>query len=215
MDAFIALSRFSADKHAEFGFERPMTVMPSFLPDAPVEAAAAPAVPGRPYFLFVGRLERIKGLHDVIPAFDDASPADLLVAGAGTDEPALRALAAGRPRVHFLGEQTADRLGALYRGARALIAPSVGYEVFPLVVLEAFQQGTPVIRAGSGPIRRSSMPAGAACCSRIARSWTRPSGCWGRMWPGARRWARPAAAPSRRTGARRSPSAPTSASSAR
>ena len=44
-----------------------------------------------------------------------------------------------------------DRLRALYRGARALIAPSVGYEVFPLVVLEAFQQGTPVIARRLGP----------------------------------------------------------------
>jgi glycosyltransferase involved in cell wall biosynthesis len=39
----------------------------------------------------------------------------------------------------------------LYSGARALIAPSVGYEVFPLVVLEAFRHGTPVIARRIGP----------------------------------------------------------------
>jgi glycosyltransferase involved in cell wall biosynthesis len=151
IDAFIALSRFTADKHAEFGFPAPMTVMPSFLPDAPAARTPSPAAGGRPYFLFVGRLERIKGLQDVIPVFGEASPADLVIAGAGTYEPALRALAGGRPNVRFLGEQTPDQLGVLYRGARALITPSVCYEVFPLVVLEAFQQGIPIIARRLGP----------------------------------------------------------------
>jgi glycosyltransferase involved in cell wall biosynthesis len=153
IDAFIALSRFTADKHAEFGFTRPMTVMPSFLPDAPAGATLPPPTEGRPYFLFVGRLERIKGLQDVIPAFDDTSPTDLLIAGTGSYEAELRALADGWANVRFLGYQPPDRLPALYRGARALITPSVCYEVLPLVVLEAFQQGVPIIarRLGAFP----------------------------------------------------------------
>jgi glycosyltransferase involved in cell wall biosynthesis len=151
VDAFIALSRFSADKHAELGFSAPMTVMPSFVPDAPSDATPAPARDGRPYFLFVGRLERIKGLQDVIPVFAAASPADLWIAGAGTYEPELRQLAAGRATVRFLGHRTPDELRGFYRGARALIAPSICYEVFPLVVLEAFQQGLPIIARRLGP----------------------------------------------------------------
>jgi len=42
-------------------------------------------------------------------------------------------------------------LRALYRGARALITPSICYEVFPLVVLEAFQLGVPIIARRLGP----------------------------------------------------------------
>jgi glycosyltransferase involved in cell wall biosynthesis len=55
--------------------------------------------------------------------------------------------------VHFLGYQTSERLRALYAGAHALIASSVCYEVFPLVLLEAFQLGVPVIarRLGAYP----------------------------------------------------------------
>ena len=151
IDAFIALSRFSADKHADFGFTRPMTVMPSFLPDAPAEDTAPRPTGGRPYFLFVGRLERIKGLQDVIPVFDEASPVDLSIAGAGSYEAELRAIAGGRANVRFLGDQPPDRLPGLYRGAQALITPSVCYEVFPLVVLEAFQQGVPIIARRLGP----------------------------------------------------------------
>lgn len=151
IDAFIALSRFSAEKHAEFGFAAPMVVCPSFLPDISAEEGVQPAPERkRPYVLFVGRLEAIKGLQEVIPAFDDKSPAELLIAGSGGYESQLRTLARGRP-VHFLGHQTSERLRALYAGARALIASSVCYEVFPLVLLEAFQLGVPVIAHRLGP----------------------------------------------------------------
>lgn len=151
VDAFIALSRFSAEKHAEFGFRERMNVMLAFLPDPPEDHLPSPPVARRPYFLFVGRLERIKGLHDVLPAFDDTHPADLVIVGTGAYEADLRTLARGRSNIRFLGYQTPDRLRTLYRGARALIAPSICYEVLPLVVLEAFQHGIPIIARRLGP----------------------------------------------------------------
>ena len=84
VDAFCSPSRFSIDKHREFGFDRPMTLLPPFLPEessgSDARGALAPATatePRRPddrppMFLFVGRLERIKGLDDVIPVFAGA-----------------------------------------------------------------------------------------------------------------------------------------------
>ena len=63
----------------------------------------------------------------------------------------LRRLAAGAPRVRFLGRVEPDRVRRLLREARALVVPSAGFEVFPLVLLEAFREGTPVIARRLGP----------------------------------------------------------------
>jgi glycosyltransferase involved in cell wall biosynthesis len=150
MDAVIAMSEFSRDKHREFGLGRSMEVVPGFL--APDESAPAAASPHpRPYFLCLGRLTRIKGLADVIPVFRDRPPADLVVAGTGEEEPALRALAAGSPAIHFAGRVPAASIAAYYRHALALIAPSAGYETFGFVLIEAFREGTPVVARRIGP----------------------------------------------------------------
>ncbi len=151
VDAFVAMSEFSRDKHREFGFSREMEVLPYFLPDNDPAPAAAVRPHDRPYVLFVGRLERIKGLDDVIPVFrGDAGP-DLLVAGDGEHAAALHALAAGHPRVRFLGRLTPEALRVYYAHASALVVPSVCFETFGIILIEAFRQGTPVVARRLGP----------------------------------------------------------------
>lgn len=153
VDAIIALSKSVADNHRAFGLVQEMVPMASFMPDSVAKAvvSTSPPVQERPYFLFVGRLEMYKGLQDIIPCFDADSPADLLIAGTGEFEPELRTLAAGRPTVRFLGSVAPNTLPSLYRNAIALVAPSLCYEVFPMVALEAFREATPVIARDLGP----------------------------------------------------------------
>ncbi len=154
MDLIIAKSEFSRDKHREFGLRQDMEVLPYFLPDLPREQADAPPGPrphDRPYFLFVGRLEKIKGLQDVIPAFETYPDADLLILGDGDYGDALRAQARGNPRVRFLGRKPVEELNAYYRGALGLIVPSVCFETFGIILIESFRLGTPVIARALGP----------------------------------------------------------------
>lgn len=153
VDAFLSLSEFSAGKHAEFGFRFPMRQMPAFLPDGePGRTPELPKPAAEPrYYLFVGRLERIKGLQDVIPRFTGEDVSELWIAGSGDYEPELRRLAGDAKRIRFLGQQNADELRHLYRNAIAVVVPSVCYEVFPMVVLEAFREGTPIIARELGP----------------------------------------------------------------
>ena len=106
----------------------------------------------RPYFLFVGRLERIKGLDDVLPVFAQYEAADLLVIGDGTHRAALERIAAGNPRVRFLGALPHDALARYYAHAVAAIVPTVGFETFGLVVIEAFRHATPALVRRVGPL---------------------------------------------------------------
>ena len=156
IDAFISPSAFSADKHQEFGFSRRLEVIPYFLPDldsgAESEEYHGEGERSRPYFLFVGRLEKIKGLQDVLPSFYDNPPADLVVVGTGEYEAELRQQARHSAHIVFLGSKTPEQLRQLYRGALAVIVPSVCFETFGIVVLEAFRDRTPVIVRNLGPL---------------------------------------------------------------
>jgi glycosyltransferase involved in cell wall biosynthesis len=105
----------------------------------------APPPQAAPYFLFVGRLELIKGLQTLIGLWDRVGPYDLLVAGTGTYEPQLRAMAAANVRIKFLGPLKQDQLGPLYYHALAVIIPSITYETFGLTSVEAFARKTPVV----------------------------------------------------------------------
>jgi len=81
----------------------------------------------------------------LVELFRSYRDADLLIAGSGTYDASLRRQAGGLDHVHFLGSVYGARLDALYRGATALLVPSVGYETFGMVVVEAMARGTPSI----------------------------------------------------------------------
>ncbi|MGB7271525.1 MAG: glycosyltransferase family 4 protein, partial [Albidovulum sp.] len=150
-DLIIAKSEFSRAKHREFGLRQDMEVLPYFLPDMDANAVAPYKDHPRPYFLFVGRLEKIKGLQDVFPAMDKYPDADLLILGDGDYADDLKAQASSNPRIQFLGRKSPDELNAYYRGAQALIVPSVCYETFGIILIESFRLGTPVIARRLGP----------------------------------------------------------------
>ncbi|MCB2135156.1 MAG: glycosyltransferase family 4 protein [Rhodobacteraceae bacterium] len=151
VDLIIAKSEFSRRKHKEFGLKQEMKVLPYFLPDQDMASPAGEPPHPRPYFLFVGRLEKIKGLQDAFPAMDRYPGADLVILGDGDYAEPLKAMAAGNPRIHFLGRKTPEELDAYYRGALALIVPSVCYETFGIILIESFRLGTPVIARRLGP----------------------------------------------------------------
>jgi glycosyltransferase involved in cell wall biosynthesis len=146
IDAFLGPSVFTIRMHQERGLRGNMIQLPLFHPE-PVpsrEAQAAPS-PRRPYFLFSGRLEKIKGVQVIIPVFRALPDVDLLIAGTGDFEPELRSMAAGAANIKFLGRVDHARLQALYRDASATVVPSLCYETFGLIVAESFSTATPVI----------------------------------------------------------------------
>ena len=146
--------------HAERGFPRPLAYLPNFTDRQDRDwQNPEPRPHETPYFLFVGRLEQIKGLQTLIALWNRAPERDLLVAGEGGFEATLRQQAAGNPRIRFLGRRSQRELGALYHHALACIVPSLTYETFGMPSIEAFARKTPVIVRDLGglpePVRDS------------------------------------------------------------
>lgn len=148
IDRFLSPSRFTRDRHVAAGLDLPITVLPYFVPQPPLPAPERPHA--RPYFLFVGRLVKLKGVDTLIRAFRKYRDADLLIVGDGEEAPALRAAASDLEHVRFEGVCDQRQLATLYRHAIGLIMPSLGYEVFGIVLIEAFAHRTPVIVRNRG-----------------------------------------------------------------
>jgi glycosyltransferase involved in cell wall biosynthesis len=149
VDGFISPSRFTLAKHLELGLNIPIAHIPYFLPWSQdlVEEVQSDhsSLNPRPYFLFVGRLEKIKGVQNLIPVFKKHNEYDLLIAGDGGYRNVLRSLAGDNPNIRFLGKLSHKELRGLYRSAIAVIVPSICYEVFGIIIIESFAMKTPVI----------------------------------------------------------------------
>lgn len=151
VDTFISPDRHTIGKHHEVFPDMPIVFVPHFVPSVDL---AEPSNDAPPYFLFVGRLEKLKGLQEIIPLFRRYPRAQLWIAGTGNYRHELCALSHGSSNIRFLGFRSGQELQELYRRAVAVIVPSLNYEVSPpLVVMEGFRQQTPalVFNLGSMP----------------------------------------------------------------
>jgi glycosyltransferase involved in cell wall biosynthesis len=115
-------------------------------PEARTELRAALGLV-RPTLLSVGHLIERKGHEFVIAALSELDKTDLLIAGEGPEDAALKALARRlgvAHRVRFLGALPHAELARIYGAADALVLAS-SREGWANVLLEAMACGTPVI----------------------------------------------------------------------
>ena len=131
-------------------------------------ASAEPLDLGRrPTILFLGRIERRKGLEVLIQAvasLGDLSPT-LVVVGRGPRERAARSLARRlQIDVEWLGAVDDETIPRLYRSADVFCAPNLGGESFGIVLLEAMAAGTRVVCSDLDAFR--SVAGGAATLVR-------------------------------------------------
>jgi glycosyltransferase involved in cell wall biosynthesis len=155
VDAFIVATQFVRERHAGLDIDRRAVVLPHFAPGSHDWHPAAEELPDHlpaPFFLFVGRLEELKGLQTILPIFRKRADLRLVIAGSGSYEPSLRRLAGAAPNIQFLGPVRGEPLRRLYQAATVVVIPSLCYEIYSLVALEAFSQGTPVLAREIGSL---------------------------------------------------------------
>jgi phosphatidyl-myo-inositol alpha-mannosyltransferase len=107
--------------------------------------------PERPLLLFVGRLERRKGLETLIRAYlrlrAFRPEVRLCVIGDGPERARCEALipASIRPDVMFVGAVDEADKARYFRSADVYVAPNLGGESFGIILLEAMAAGLPVV----------------------------------------------------------------------
>lgn len=127
--------------------------LPNFVPEPPADI---PPSGLSDFFLYVGVLERHKGIVELVRLFNEGwreIGARLVVAGAGRLEKALRRYVAANSLedvVRVLGWCDHAALYPLYNDAHALVMPSLWPENAPLAALEALSVGTAVVGSDVG-----------------------------------------------------------------
>jgi glycosyltransferase involved in cell wall biosynthesis len=108
-------------------------------------------------FGYIGQIEKIKGVHILIAAFQQAAfgeQACLEIWGDLNRNPAyvqtLVDLREGNPSIHLRGRFNRDELAGVLSEIDVLVVPSIWYENSPLVIQEAFAANIPVITSNLG-----------------------------------------------------------------
>ena len=144
IDAYIALTNFSKEKFVLGGLPKEkISVKPNFLFEDP---GMSSDLQGE-YFLFAGRLDVTKGIKTLLAAVNNLErKVKIKVAGEGNLKNDLLA----QDKIIYLGQLKHQQLIQNLKGARSLILPSLWYEGFPMLIVEAFACGKPVIASNLG-----------------------------------------------------------------
>jgi len=149
VDCYIAMTEFARETFIEGGLPaEKITIKPNFASVDPGRGDGR----GR-YALFVGRLSAEKGIGTLMTAWR-ALPrrVPLLIAGDGPLASRVADFTRTTPGCQWLGQQSRQSIARLMQDAAFLVVPSECYEMFPLVIAEAYAAGLPVIGSSHGSV---------------------------------------------------------------
>lgn len=147
VNRFIAFTDFAKGKFVEAGFPSDKIVVTANFAHDPLLASSRPNPKIPAFALFVGRLSEEKGIKTMLQAWSLLDDETLLqVAGTGP----LEALLQSKNNIVALGRQNDAEISRLMHQAAFLVLPSEWYEGFPLVLVEAFAHGLPVLASRLG-----------------------------------------------------------------
>ena len=149
VNRYIALTHFAASKLVAGGLPKDrMSVKSNFLPVVPEANNKV-----ENYAVYVGRLTEEKGVRTLLEAWKKIRELPLKIVGDGALRSELEDLVKQHSlTVEFLGYRSNEEAINIVSKAKCQIIPSECYEGFPMVVLEAYACGTPVIASRIGSL---------------------------------------------------------------
>jgi glycosyltransferase involved in cell wall biosynthesis len=150
---FICVCRFNLEKHRNLiNIEDKLVHLYNFSPDL---ENIVPNHEKGDYFLFYGRLKKIKGILSLIDAWKGVSGGlKLKVAGEGNLYLEIEQKIRNEKinNVELLGHKLGDELNNLIKNASFIIVPSECYENNPMTIIEGYSFGKPIIGTKIGGI---------------------------------------------------------------
>jgi len=158
-DLVVARGKFTHDLAVSQGVKpQSLFILPHYV--RWINDAQVQPLPPRPTVLFVGRLEREKGVEVLLQAMaivrKTLPDCHLLIAGDGSCRQSLEQLADSlglRARESFLGWLEDESLQKAYKASWLLVLPSIVEDGFPTVLSEAGLMGRPVVGSNIGGIK--------------------------------------------------------------
>jgi glycosyltransferase involved in cell wall biosynthesis len=142
---FVANSKFTRDEFRR-AYKRDSEVV--YLP---VETSKYKFKDFEDFFLFVGRLSKIKNVDILVKAFKEMPEKKLVIAGEGPERPRLESMASGCSNIQFLGGVSVETAADLYSRCLTCIYLTKN-EPLGLVPIEAMASGKPCIVSNSGGV---------------------------------------------------------------
>lgn len=146
---YICLTEFTKKKICSVVNPKRVYIKPNFVYDQQGENQADD------YYIFVGRVEEIKGVDILVDAFRCIPDKKLKIVGRGDldEHIAERLKKENIHNIELLGFKSHEEVNALLKHAKALIMCSQWYETFGMVIAEAYSNGVPVIVGRIGNIK--------------------------------------------------------------
>lgn len=105
-------------------------------------------------FIFVGRLDKLKGINLLLEAWREIHSYELIICGTGPEEEWCRNYIEDNRmfNVKMMGLISNDEAMNMIAESKALILPTQWYEGFPMTIVESMACGTPVIGSDIGNV---------------------------------------------------------------
>lgn len=145
---YICLTEFNKSKLLEFKQIKPerVFVKPNFTYPPNVKNET------EEFYLFIGRVEEIKGIPIILEAFEKMPDKRIVIAGTGTKLEEYELKEKEFKNIEFKGFVPKDKLQHLLRRTKAVIVASQCYETFGMIVAESFASHVPVIVGDIGNV---------------------------------------------------------------
>lgn len=148
-DLFLPPSQFMMDTVVRGGYDaKKFRVLCNFID---VEKVKNPSFDKKDYYVFLGRVNEVKGIRTLCKAAS-LLPYKLIVIGGGELLPELQEKYKNTSNIDFKGQMEWKEFRHIIEGARFMVIPSEWSENNPLTVIESQSLGTPVLGARIGGI---------------------------------------------------------------